>query len=292
MDALKLEKLFIGEVSGVDEPANEVPGWLVAKSAAVGPDQDWNVAVAEARIRKATSAEDGPNDEYAACFLWHDPSNAESFAAYKFLACDVVDGVIKVMPRAVSAAAEQLDATDIPAGDKEAIGAALAKLAGKATKPSKPDAPTILEKVRLLLGAKENDVTKEELHAELDTRFAGLSESLVKAVADAAAVAAPAEGDAAAAEAAAAEDAAAVAKQAEAIAAAVEAGVEKALEPYNQILESTLDRLAAAEKALGFAARKSLEGQDGPGSNGEPATPTVADAITKALRNPSSRAQA
>lgn len=30
---VKLEKLFIAEVSGVDDPANELPGWMVAKSA-------------------------------------------------------------------------------------------------------------------------------------------------------------------------------------------------------------------------------------------------------------------
>ena len=33
MDATKLEKLLISEVSGVDDPANEVPGWMIAKAA-------------------------------------------------------------------------------------------------------------------------------------------------------------------------------------------------------------------------------------------------------------------
>jgi hypothetical protein len=31
MELRKLEKLLIGEVSGVDDPANEIPGWMVAK---------------------------------------------------------------------------------------------------------------------------------------------------------------------------------------------------------------------------------------------------------------------
>jgi hypothetical protein len=30
----KLERLLIAEVSGVDDPANEVPGWMLMKSAA------------------------------------------------------------------------------------------------------------------------------------------------------------------------------------------------------------------------------------------------------------------
>jgi hypothetical protein len=33
VDAVKLEKLIIGEVSGVDDPANQIPGWMVQKSA-------------------------------------------------------------------------------------------------------------------------------------------------------------------------------------------------------------------------------------------------------------------
>jgi hypothetical protein len=32
MGPKKLEKLLIGEVSGVDDPANEIPGWMVMKS--------------------------------------------------------------------------------------------------------------------------------------------------------------------------------------------------------------------------------------------------------------------
>lgn len=33
MTSTKLEKLLIGEVSGVDDPAHEIPGWMVAKAA-------------------------------------------------------------------------------------------------------------------------------------------------------------------------------------------------------------------------------------------------------------------
>jgi hypothetical protein len=32
MHATKLEKLFIGEISGVDDPANQSPGWVVMKA--------------------------------------------------------------------------------------------------------------------------------------------------------------------------------------------------------------------------------------------------------------------
>jgi hypothetical protein len=33
MDAVRLDKLFMTEVSGVDDPANQLPGWMVTKSA-------------------------------------------------------------------------------------------------------------------------------------------------------------------------------------------------------------------------------------------------------------------
>ena len=36
MVAQKLEKLLIAEVSGVDDPANEIPGWMVTKNADAG----------------------------------------------------------------------------------------------------------------------------------------------------------------------------------------------------------------------------------------------------------------
>ena len=32
MDLVRLQELLIAEVSGVDQPANELPGWMVAKS--------------------------------------------------------------------------------------------------------------------------------------------------------------------------------------------------------------------------------------------------------------------
>lgn len=61
-----------------------------------------------------------------------------------------------------------------------------------------------------------------------------------------------------------------------------------ALEPYNDILEKVFDRLENVERAHALGTRKSLTGQEGGEAPEAPPTPTIADAITKALRNPSS----
>jgi hypothetical protein len=36
MDQVKLERLLIQDVSGVDDPANQLPGWLVTKARGAG----------------------------------------------------------------------------------------------------------------------------------------------------------------------------------------------------------------------------------------------------------------
>jgi hypothetical protein len=51
--ATKLEGLLIKEISGVDDPANEVPGWMVAKSGTVAADP----AASEGSADPATVAE-------------------------------------------------------------------------------------------------------------------------------------------------------------------------------------------------------------------------------------------
>ena len=65
MTPTKLSKLLIGEVSGVDDPANELRGWLVAKS------RGWTAEAAEKRVRAATGATEAPTPAYADCFLWN-----------------------------------------------------------------------------------------------------------------------------------------------------------------------------------------------------------------------------
>jgi HK97 family phage prohead protease len=75
-------------------------------------DVKWDAVAAEMRIREKTGAIDAPNDEYAKCFILVDTEQKDSFSGYKNLVCDVVDGEIKTMPRAVVSVRASIDATD------------------------------------------------------------------------------------------------------------------------------------------------------------------------------------
>jgi hypothetical protein len=186
----RLEKLFIGEVSLVDDPANESPGFMVAK---------------------ATEAEPELESE---------------------------------------------------------------------------DPTSLLGKIRDLLkgsGKEDIDMTKEELHAELDEKLAPLAEltskvdELISKSVEAPAPAGEVETESTEAE---AENA----LTEEVVKSAIEAGIKEALEPVFEVLEKTLDRLEAVESK--FVTRKSLEGQETSVEDGTEATPTLSDAIAKALKSP------
>jgi hypothetical protein len=315
----KLHKLLVGEISGVDDPANEIPGWMVLKSSTpvedvvvgkatvfnkgrtLGPDQAWDVAAAETRIREKTGATDGPNKQYATCFLWYDGDAPDEdgdgvpdkFGDYKFLACDVVDGDIKIMPRAVNAASSRLPNSTIPADDKDTTDAIVRGLkermaeAAEESKESKgKDSDSILGKLRELILGKEEvvDVTKDELNSVLDERFEALTSSLVESLAKS--VEAPSEesGDGEGAtkeqetpqvETPAAEDATA----SDAITSEdVTKAIEEGLAPVVDAIMKTLDRVERIESAL--AIRTSLDGQEG---GTEEASPTLKDAFGTAL---------
>jgi hypothetical protein len=299
--SVKLERLSIAEVSGVDDPANEAPGWMVQKSKAsattypIGPDETWDVGAAEKRVRKVTGATDAPNAKYAACFLYKS-GDGTKFGDYKFLACDDVDGNLSVMPGAIRAAATLVSKSSLSDSEKATVQATITKLESKpgiATKGAE-DATTILGRIKKVLSAtptEEIDMTSEELTAQLDERLAPLValgekvDTLSKAVEDAQAGAPAAieKIEPSTDEATAAADA----RVAKAIEVGVTAGIEKGLEPYNDILDAVLNRVAGVEKYLAFETRKSLTGQEGESGEGEQeATPTVGDAIAKALRHP------
>jgi len=200
MEATKLAKLLINEVSGVDDPANEIPGWMVAKSATA--------------------------------------------------------------------------------------------LAAPADAPSEA-APTAWEKIRNSIFATRKDdidMTSEELTAALDERDNALVEKFADVVK---AAVAPAEGAPeveTTPEAPAAAPAAPAAEAPSVEAASLSAedltkAIQEALAPYNEILEKVIDRFEPIERALGVAARQSLEGQEGAP---EPSTekPVTKSAITTLLERP------
>lgn len=268
-----------------------------APSYPVGPDEAWDVGAAEKRVRKATGAIDAPNAKYAACFLYKG-SDGTKFGDHKFLVCDDVDGELSVMPGAIRAAASHVSKSSLSDSEKATVQVTITKLESKTgTSKGAEDATTILGRIKKILSAtptEEIDMTSEELTAQLDERLAPLValgekvDTLSKAVEDAQA-GAPAAIEKI--ETTPDETAVVAADVAKAIEAGVTAGVEKALEPYNDILDAVIDRVAGVEKYLAFETRKSLTGQEGGEDEVEKeAIPTVGDAIAKALRHPTTSA--
>lgn len=84
-------------------------------------DRKWDSAAAERRVRRWAGAEDGPNDRYRKAFLWYDEDKKDEFTAYKLPIADAIDGKLKVVPRAVMAAAGVVEGArrgvDLPKGD-------------------------------------------------------------------------------------------------------------------------------------------------------------------------------
>lgn len=311
------------EISGVDSPANQLPGWVVVKSAlagegrSVGPDGEWNVAAAEARIREATKATDGPNPAYASCFLWTDETVAKtasgvpaSFGDYKFLVCDAIDGEVQIMPAAVRAAASRAANTSLSTADKSALTdtiVTLTKAMAGSTAPANEEATSVATRLRKLLfpaGKDEVEMTSDELKTELDARDERLVESIkgllapaTDASSDATAagestaknedgtpVVAPAADAAADAAVEPAADATPEVTASELTAEDVTKAVGEALAPYNVILEKVLERVEGLEGRFAVSSRKSMDGQESAADETvEKATPKLGDAIRAAF---------
>jgi len=94
-------------------------------------DRDWDGDAAEKRVRRLTGAEDEPNQRYRDAHVWYDARNADNFTAYKLLIADVVNDKLKVVPRAVMAAANVMQGgrggVDIPESEADRVKSHLAK---------------------------------------------------------------------------------------------------------------------------------------------------------------------
>jgi hypothetical protein len=279
-----LSKLLIGEVSGVDDPANLLRGWVVAKS------RGWNYEAAEARVRKATGADDAPTPAYASCFLWNSGEGEdlpEDFGAYKFLVADATtDGELVLSLDAVRAVKSILPNSELPEDELASVSSVVEQLETAMVEEyeARKSDTSIVGKLKALLTGKEDiDMTKEELQKELDERFASLDEKLetlsksVEAPAPAGEEA-PADGETAP-EPTASEDET-VAPVASISAEDISKAVEEALEPVIEAISKTLDRVAVVEERLSI--RKSLDGQED-GETGEPQKPNLSDAMKAAF---------
>ena len=91
----------------------------------------WDGDAAEKRIRKWAGATDQPNAKYRDAHVWYDAANKNSFTAYKLLIADVIGGNVKVVPRAVMAAAAVMQGSrggvDLPQRDIGRVRTHLAK---------------------------------------------------------------------------------------------------------------------------------------------------------------------
>jgi hypothetical protein len=288
VDAIRLAKLLITETSSVDDPANELPGWIVQKAAGNGSAVYLLVAEEMEAITKASASKEPYGD-----VTYADPGYQEDKKKRYPLDSEThIRAAWSYINQADNAGA--YSATQL-ASIKAKIKVAMKKIGAEVAK----DASPIVAKIRdLILGAPlegKDDIEMDaaELTAILDER----DEKLTKSIADAVAVAKSTEptptGEAAPVVVPATE----VAPATEPVAIApgltaedVTKGVETAIAPLLEVIDKALDRIENVETALGYAARKSIEGQEKPeGAEGEVKTPDLADAIAKAFRNPASR---
>jgi hypothetical protein len=281
METVKLDKLFIEEVSGVDHPANQLEGWMVVKSADQ-PDPLLLVADEMETVTKASSSKEPYGDvTYADPGFQKDgkkryPLDTEAHvrAAWSY---------INQEDNASLYSAEQV------ASVKAKIKAAMKKLGADMGDDMKKSSETIVAKLKgIILGAptgKEDDMEKAEFVEALGEH----TDVLAKAVADAVAKAvAPAPGEGAAEVATPAADAVTAESVVKAINEAIEVALtEKVEKQYNDLIEKVLDRIEGIEKHIGIAARKSLDGQETADAAGEPvtkSTPDLGDAIAAAFK--------
>ena len=99
------------------------------------PDHDWDGSAAEKRVREWAEAQDEPNEKYRDAHVWDDAEKKENFTAYKLLICDVINGKLVVVPRAVMAAGGVMEGArggvDIPRSDVDRVKSHLAKYYAK-----------------------------------------------------------------------------------------------------------------------------------------------------------------
>lgn len=293
MELTKLDTLLITEVSGVDDPANQLPGWMVTKAVGSEGDDFTDVLLVIADEMEAVTKAADTKKPYGDV-TYADPGYQKD--GKKRYPLDTEQHVraawsyINVSDNASAYSAEQL------ASIKAKIKAAMKKLGAEMEDTSKADgSESIVAKIKgiLNLGAptgKEGDVEKSEFAEALSEAVPALAESVADAVSKALA---PAEGEGETKETPAATETApevepVVALTHEDVTKAVNEAVEEVQKAYGEIFEAVIERVERIEQALGVAAKKSLDGQEASApAEGEPvtkSTPDLGDAIAAAFK--------
>lgn len=104
----RIKKMELREISLVVFPANcdakieAVKGVNPLKSYAIAEEGTvWDGSAAEKRWRVYSKSEDAPSTDYKNGFMWYDVANKDKFGAYKFNFVDIIDGEVKIVPKAI-----------------------------------------------------------------------------------------------------------------------------------------------------------------------------------------------
>lgn len=131
----------------------------------------WDAAAADQRIR-AWASSDGSGDatkmnwgKYASVHFWRDAANAEAFGGYKLLFCDVVNGDVQAIWRAVTACAAVMQGgrggVDMPPAD---MGGVRSRIGGYYAKAS----TAFNEQLTPPWAGRDNDETGDVIVADPD----------------------------------------------------------------------------------------------------------------------------
>ena len=98
----------------------------------------WSGSAATQRVRAWATGGDGQVNwgKFGRAFLYHDPANSDKESGYKFPVMDVVGGQLKLIPRAVMAAAARLGSAKIPSAARSVLRSRINGLYKKINKPS------------------------------------------------------------------------------------------------------------------------------------------------------------
>jgi hypothetical protein len=108
-------------------------------------EREWDADAADRRVRAWSGAQRAPNRKYRQAYVWYDSDAQENFGAYKLPIADVIDGGLRVVPRAVMSAGAVLDGArggvDLPSKEVGRVKSHLAKYYKKmdATPPWGPN---------------------------------------------------------------------------------------------------------------------------------------------------------